>query len=178
MDKQKIYADTAEWLASTFVDKEEAGVEIDWYSPTDWIKLNEEIADVLVGASGNYRAVIFDTDVVYKLVFGGKYQCSNRTEWDNYHDLPEPLKPMFAKPLYLSEDGSVLVMERIKHGSAYEHNPHCMDRHDVADIYTKQFAACGISADDANRWLWDVRRSNFGFRENGSVVMFDYASYP
>jgi hypothetical protein len=66
-------------------------------------------------AKGATRWVMFFGDYVLKIEkgdsnFGDK---SNRAEWDFYTVLTDDQRKLYAKPVYITENGKVLVMERI-----------------------------------------------------------------
>lgn len=140
-------------------------------------KLTSEMKDLL-DASGSYRAVIFDGSIVFKLNWSGSRGDSNRTEWQNYHDLPEELRPYFAKPLYITPDSSVIVMERLPKvlRDTREYDRCEISPVDVENDLVKLFESYMTDEDPFERYLWDVSSSNVGVRDDGSFALIDYAS--
>lgn len=63
--------------------------------------------------SGASRSVSMWDDVVFKAHIRQSCQ-DNRREWDFYNGCTDELKTMCAKPLYISKNGRVIVMERVK----------------------------------------------------------------
>ncbi len=115
--------------------------------------------------SGIARATFAHPDWPF-LVFKYEYKeeaRNNRAEWNFYHEIASPNQQQYlTKPLYISPNGAVIVMERIrKHTYA---NP-CPD--DMMDAIYKALDSTGA--------VWDICNDhNVG--ASGSVSkVFDYA---
>ncbi len=65
--------------------------------------------------SGCYRSVSMWDTVVFKahILKTTTYEC-NRREWEFYHEATAELQAMCVKPVYISKNGRVLVMERVE----------------------------------------------------------------
>ena len=85
----------------------------------DAIKIADAIADGRrnhrTDTKGATRWVMFFGDYVLKIERGTSSfgENSNKAEWDLYTILTDDQRKFFAKPLYITETGKVLVMERI-----------------------------------------------------------------
>ncbi len=161
------YAETAEWLAETaFVTEEDEHGE--------WTYISPEVFSVLVSEGGAYRKVILDTEVVYKLTRNGTRDViANRDEWNRYHAVPEEVRHLLAKPLYISDDGSVIVMERFR-STLKEHNPDNVKSKDFEEMTARKFQAAGVDEDLAYRILWDCHYGNIGHKMDGTLALLDY----
>jgi hypothetical protein len=90
----------------------------------------------------------------------------NRTEWNLYQQAPKALRSLLAKPIRISECGSILEMEYIPlilvDVDAYHLN--------IPFLFHSQIREYGFS----HLVGFDVHDGNIGLKSNGHVKMVDY----
>src|SRR6185436_20732867 len=64
-------------------------------------------------AQGCTRACIIEKGYAFKAVHKAKESDQNRSEWDFYTMTTDEIRALLAKPLYISKNGRVLVMEAL-----------------------------------------------------------------
>src|SRR6185436_9865260 len=92
----------------------------------------------------------------------------NRSEWDFYTMTTDEIRAMLAKPLYISKNGNVLVMERLMpwHSSDASYDER-EKQENVLNNATVQ--AYGFV-------IGDFHGGNWGIHKDKRTLLLDYAS--
>lgn len=111
--------------------------------------------------SGCSRLCEVIDDYAFKAVHSSRNASQNRSEWDFYCMTTDAIRKMLAKPVYISRNGNVLVMERITPG-IYEYG--FCDRIESATQEAHGFK------------ITDLHNGNLGTTHDGRSVVCDYGS--
>ncbi len=122
--------------------------------------------------SGMYRFAIVE-NVVYKVAFGKNGRQCNQAEFDFYVMTTDSIRAKLAKPLYVSRNGNVIVMERLKmkeNMNGPEYNAF------ISDCDKTRIELIAEINDAYGFRFKDSHDGNFGRNSNGDVVCSDYGS--
>lgn len=120
-------------------------------------------------STGCSRSVQIESGFAFKAVHSAKYFAQNRSEWDFYHMTTDEIRAMLAKPLYISRNGRVIVMEALT--PWYGHKLRfTMDYDEIrAKLHILTDSAYGFK-------IGDLHGGNWGVRKDGTVIALDYAA--
>jgi hypothetical protein len=123
-------------------------------------------------SAGAARKCIVEGEYAFKCIKEERDAVQNCSEWDFYTMTTDSIRAMLAKPVYISRNGNVIVMEALipwrerndpneeKYGYL-SHWEKCLDE-DMSATY-------GFT-------IGDSHGGNWGIEADGTVVMLDYAS--
>jgi hypothetical protein len=144
------------------------------YHPHGWYEGDYSV-------EGCTRQVSMWENVVFKAHSNIVY-CDNKLEWKFYNSSPSELREMCAKPLYISKNGRVLVMERIPSTlkndelwySDYLDKEDALDNfnHKLVHLINKVYGK-GVGLDSTD----DNHSDNVGVTKTGELKWIDYAGY-
>lgn len=111
--------------------------------------------------SGAYRCCFLRGGYAFKLSHQGE-ERANRAEYDFYAMTTDNIRRLLVKPLYISRNGAVIVMEQVKPHVPYpDYLPFVDDlQHELRTTYGFGFSDMGMF--------------NIGTREDGSMCVMDY----
>lgn len=112
------------------------------------------------GLNGCSRSVELRGGFAFKAVFSARNR-DNVAEWDFYTMTTDEVRQYLAKPVYISRNGRVIVMEELTVDIAYSH---------IAKALVK------ATKKAHNFALYDLHSGNFGQRADGTVVCLDYGN--
>lgn len=124
----------------------------------------------ITGSSGCSRSVTIEGEYAFKAVHNAKNANQNRAEWDFYLMTTDEVRAKLAKPVYISRNGNVIVMEVLtpwtdrtdRDGTKYGG----LSRHETM-IETLTNEAHGFA-------MADLHGGNWGIRPDNTVVLLDY----
>jgi hypothetical protein len=131
--------------------------------------------------AGSYRSVYMSGSVVFKAVTRPSCQ-DNQREWKFYSESSDELKAMCVKPLYISENGRVIVMQRVVSTLLDDSKWYCdsNDRDDALETFNTIIGDMVRDEHDEHAaWqaLNDNHGDNVGVTETGELLWIDYAGY-
>lgn len=118
---------------------------------------------------GASRTVIVEGGYAFKAVQNERYAGNNRVEWDFYHMTTDAIRAKLAKPLYISRNGNVIVMEALTPWRERNLDFERLGRYE-REIDNLTRAEHGIDS------IGDLHGGNWGIRDDGSVVVLDYGA--
>lgn len=110
---------------------------------------------------GSYRTVIVEGGYAFKAMLRNDRDPMNRAEWDFYASASDEMRAKLAKPLYLSRNGNVIVMEVLK-VNVWGETP---------EMSTE---VANMAKELHNVIIGDLHGGNFGTRSDGTMVVSDY----
>jgi hypothetical protein len=124
------------------------------------------------GSSGCTRSVLIEGGYVFKAVHRLKDANQNRAEWDFYTMTTDEIRAKLAKPLYISRNGNIIVMEVL--------TPWYSRKDPKGDVYggLTQFEESLLNLTNSVHGLHigDLHGGNWGIRADGTVLLLDYGS--
>ena len=132
----------------------------------------EGIYQMISGSSGCTRSVLIEGGYVFKAVHRTKDANQNRAEWDFYTMTTDEIRAKLAKPLYISRNGNIIVMEVL--------TPWYSRKDPKGDVYggLTQFEESLLNLTNSVHGfhMGDLHGGNWGIRADGTVVLLDYGS--
>lgn len=116
--------------------------------------------------SGCTRTVRIEGQYAFKAVFNAKNANQNRAEWDFYTMTTDQVRAKLAKPLYISRNGNIIVMEALTPWYDRSDDDSCLSRHET------EIEA--ITRETHGFTMGDIHGENWGVRASGVVVLLDY----
>jgi len=114
---------------------------------------------------GTTRTVLIGEKIVFKAVTNGSSTHCNIFEWELYSIVPDWARPHFCRPLYISRNGRVIVMERLATGVTG------VEIKNLKNRFREKISDAG----EISRLFSDDIPINLGFK-NGQIQFLDYAN--
>jgi len=111
--------------------------------------------------SGLYRTVFLEGQFAFKAACRKKFACLNQSEYDFYTMTTDEIRVCLVKPLYISKNGRVIVMELV--------NPLGTESTLKVDQRLSNLMNNSYGFN-----LSDLHEKNWGVRQDGTVVVIDY----
>lgn len=119
--------------------------------------------------SGVYRTVTLQDQYAFKAVTDAKDAGCNRSEFDFYCMTTDEIREKLARPVYLTQCGRVIVMERVM---PFKESEQRLDW--CASSLESQMDKLVKTVHGVI--IGDLHGGNFGVRANGDIVVVDYGS--
>ncbi len=121
---------------------------------------------------GATRTCIISGNYAFKAVQVAKNAVENRSEWDFYAMTTDEIRAKLAKPLYISQNGRVIVMEVCT--GWYERTP--AQRTTTGYLEPNEEAVKLLVQNTHGFTLQDLHGNNWGVTSDGRAVVLDYGS--
>lgn len=114
---------------------------------------------------GLYRTVFLEGGYAFKAVWNVKDAATNRAEFDFYVMTTDDVRAKLCKPLYISQNGNVIVMQKVAPG-IYDDDERDAEEEALSE---QTLGAHNIS-------IGDLHGNNWGRTPEGDAVAIDYGS--
>lgn len=134
-------------------------------------KMSHEYTDGRINntseTAGAYREVFLHDQYAFKAVGRDCDIDTNRAEFDFYTMTTDEIRAKLAKPVYISRNGRVIVMERVTPWRKAQPELSAYKTASEIEAFVNKIHGCNIG---------DLHDGNFGIRDNGEIVVIDYGS--
>ena len=155
--------------------------DVDWLAEVGFDRsgLSEEVQNACQDGGGFRSVWLFDD---WAIKFDRRGRGDNQDEWNIYHSMPEEVQVLMAKPLAISGDGTVLIMERMEETLSRR-----ADDQDTATRWADSFELilrkalfqhAGLSEEQIDVITHDNHNSNIAFDKAGNLRWIDYGVSP